>query len=124
MRLGQEEPADVVRKDAEATFALARQLQDPCWEGVAAKVLGLTYLAENRYSEALEWMEQASTLCRRVTDPYVWVEVEVLIAEAEVALEGGDLERAGSVARRAVAEAARGSMDRLLARAEDILATL
>ena len=123
IRLASGDDPDAVRRDAEATFALARQVQDPCWEGVAAEVLGLTYVAQGEHEIALKWMENASVLCRRVTDPYTWIEVEILLAEADVALEAGDHDRAGSVAQRALAEAAKGSMEDLLARAQRILAS-
>ncbi|HUF32899.1 MAG TPA: BTAD domain-containing putative transcriptional regulator [Acidimicrobiales bacterium] len=124
VRLANGEPADDVRRDSEATFTLARQLQDPCWEGVAAKVIGLTYLADGEYETAMEWMTNASTSCRRVTDTYTWVGVEILIAEAAAAQAAGDRERAECVARRAVGEAAAGSMDGLLDQARSVLTTL
>ena len=121
-RLARGDEASAVRESAEATFTLARQLQDPCWEGVAGKVIGLTYLAEDEHGTALEWMANAGTMCRRVSDSYLWVDVDILIAEAEAALELGDQDRAESVARRAIAAAAKGSMDGLLDRALQVLA--
>lgn len=121
-RIARGEDPRTVREQAEATFALARQLQDPCWEGIAAKTVGLTYAAEGRHQAALGWLENASTLCRRVTDSYTWVEAEILIAEAETAASWGDRDRAESTARRAMVEAARGSMDGLLARARQLCA--
>ncbi len=111
----------VVREDAETTFALARQLQDPCWEGVAAKVIGLTHVAQDNPKTGLQWLSNAGTLCRRVTDSYAWVDVDILIAEAQAALECGDTARAESVARRAIAYAAKASMDDLLDRALRLL---
>ncbi|HEX6418781.1 MAG TPA: BTAD domain-containing putative transcriptional regulator [Acidimicrobiales bacterium] len=122
VRLARGEEPDDVRRDAEGTFTVARQLQDPCWEGVAAEVLGLTYLAEDRYEAAMGWMEDASTRCARVTDSYLWVDVEIRAAEAEGALRFGDHDRADSAARRAMAGAARGGMDGLLSRAQRVLA--
>lgn len=123
-RLASGDDPSVVREAAEATFALARQLQDPCWEGLAAKTIGLTYVAEGNHETALEWMKNAGTLCRRVTDSYTWMEVEILLAEAQAALDFGDIDRAEGVARRAVAGAAKGSMDDLLDRALRLLAQL
>lgn len=114
----------VVREQAEATFALARQLQDPCWEGLAAKTIGLTHLAEGDPDAALDWMKNAGVLCGRVTDSYVWVQVEILLAEARAALDSGDTARADAVARQAVAGAARGSMDGQLECAMALLAEL
>lgn len=122
VRLANGENPEDVRRAAEATFALARQLDDPCWEGVAAEVLALTYIVDDQYDTAMEWMDNASTACRRVTDSYAWVGVHVLIAEAGAAHDAGDHERAGSAARRAIGEAARGGMDGLLVRAQSIVA--
>ncbi|WP_457962611.1 hypothetical protein M1E17_13815 [Arthrobacter sp. D1-29] len=124
IRLAGGEPPVAVREQAEATFALARQLQDPCWEGLAAKTIGLTHLAEGKADAALEWMKNAGLLCGRVTDSYAWMQVEILLAEAQAALEYGDTVRAESVARQAVAGAARGSMDDLLERAVGLVASL
>ncbi len=120
---GGDDPA-AVRYDAEATFALARQLQDPCWEGIAAKVIGLTYVAEEEHQHGLEWMANAKAWCGRVTDTYKWVQTEIFLAEARAALEAGDGERAESVARDAIAEAARGQMDGLLGQAMQVLSAV
>lgn len=114
----------VVKRELESTFALARQIGDPCWEGIAAKGLGLTYAAENDSDSALEWMANASTLCRRVTDSYGWVETDILVTEAQTALVFGDNERAENVARGAIGEAARTQMDGLLQSALDVLAAV
>ncbi|WP_461165168.1 AfsR/SARP family transcriptional regulator [Arthrobacter sp. R4-81] len=123
-RLARGEDPRLVRETAETTFALARQLQDPCWEGLAAKTIGLTHLEEGDPRTALEWMKNAGTLCSRVTDSYTWVETDVLLAEAQAALGLGETDRADAVARRAVAGAAKGSMEDLLERAMGLLATL
>lgn len=122
-RLSDGERPGVVREQAEATFALARQLQDPCWEGLAAKTIGLTHLLEGNADTALEWMKNAGILCSRVTDSYAWVQVEILLAEARAALESGDAVRADAVAKLAVEGAARGSMNSLLDQAIALLAT-
>ncbi|MGA9345600.1 MAG: BTAD domain-containing putative transcriptional regulator [Nocardioidaceae bacterium] len=116
-RLASGENPQVVRGDAEASFALARQLKDPCWEGVTAKSVGLTHLAEHDHEAALEWMANAGTMCRRVTDSYNWVEVDILVAEAEAAMEHGDTARAEAVVGRAVDSAAKCRLDGLLERA-------
>lgn len=121
VQLARGDDPSVVREAAEATFALARQIQDPCWEGLAAKTIGLTHLAEGHHETALEWMENAGTLCRQVTDSYLWIEADAFLAEARAALDFGDANRAEAVARRAVAIAAKGSMDDLLDRAIRLL---
>lgn len=111
-----EDPA-VLRAEIEATFALAKQLGDPCWEGVSAKMLGLTYVAEGDYETGLSWIANAGVWCRRVTDAYLWVEVDALCAESRAACAVGDREHAESAARRALIGAARGQMDQLLVEA-------
>ena len=121
VRLAQGDNPAAVRNDAEATFTLARQIGDPCWEGVAAKTIGLTYVTEQRHDAGLEWIANAGVWCRRVTDSYTWVQTEIIIAEARAALEIGDGARAESVARDAIAEAARGQMDGLLREAMGVL---
>lgn len=114
---------DVVREDAERAFALARHLQDPCWEGVSAKAIGLTYVAQHRDATGLRWFSEASAATRRVTDAYAWVDVDILLADADAALRLGDSARAEAVIQRAVRQAARGSMDDLLDRALRLVAT-
>ncbi len=121
VQLARGDDPSVVREAAEGTFALARHIQDPCWEGLAAKTIGLTHLAEGHHETALDWMENAGTLCRRVTDSYLWIEVDAFLAEAQAALDFGDVDRAEAVARRAVEIAARGSMDDLMDRALRLL---
>lgn len=118
VRLADGEPAADIRGDAEATFTLARHLQDPCWEGIAAKVLALTYLADDDYETAMQWMDNASTSCRSVTDTYTWLGVEILITAATAAHQAGDHTRAEDTAHQAIVEAARGSMNGLLAQAQ------
>jgi hypothetical protein len=115
-----DDPAEV-RAGVETTFALAKQLQDPCWEGVSAKMLGLTYVAEGDYETGLSWIANAGLWCSRVSDAYHWVEVDALCAESRSALAFGDQDRAESVARRAIIAAAHGQMDELLVDATNAL---
>ncbi|WP_082104522.1 AfsR/SARP family transcriptional regulator [Demequina soli] len=120
-RLARGESPAVVRTDLESTYALARQLEDPCWEGVAAKAMGLTYVAEGDPAAAVPWLAQAGFACRRMNDSYKWVEVEVQVTDAEVALAAGDAERALTVAEQALKASARGEMLQLLGRAEAVI---
>lgn len=113
-----------VRAEAEATFALARQLQDPCWEGVSARVIGLTHAATGDRDASLEWLESAGAWCMRVNDGYRWVETWIHLTEAQIELEIGDHERAESMARRAISESASRQMDGLLASGMEILAAV
>lgn len=114
VRLAEGVAPAIVRAEVEVTFARARQLQDPCWEGVAAKTIGLTHIAENDYQAGLNWLENAAIWCGRVTDRYCWAVVDIQCAEAKAANQAGDHARARAVAERAVVGAARGQMDQLL----------
>ncbi|WES64594.1 BTAD domain-containing putative transcriptional regulator [Microbacter sp. GSS18] len=111
-----DEPAKV-RDGLSATFAMACQIGDPCWEAISAKALALTYLDEGDHGSALEWLARAMNQFRRKPDTYMWVAIEILVTEAQAALGAGDLAHAEDAARRAVAEAATHSMDELLGRA-------
>ncbi|WP_062300256.1 AfsR/SARP family transcriptional regulator [Demequina maris] len=124
VRLAKGEAPALVRTDIESSYALARQLEDPCWEGVTAKVMGLTYVAEGDMEAAMPWLEHAGTACRRINDSYKWLEAEVQVTDAEVALKGGDGERARAHAELALQVAARGDMPLLLSRAEAVLDAL
>ena len=112
----------LVRETAEATFVLARQIRDPCWEGLAAKTVGLTHLATGDPATALTWMENAATLCRRVTDSYHWLDAEILLAVAEAAWAAGRTDRAVGAARRALDLAAEGAMEAHIVRGQAFLA--
>ncbi len=121
-RLARGEAPEDVRSDLEATYALAKQIQDPCWEGVAAKTMGLTFVQEGDPASALPWFAEAAAALRRMNDSYRWVAVEVMATEAEAAMLAGDVEHARSVAEAALEGAARGDMPQLMARAEAVLA--
>lgn len=123
-RLAKGEDPAAVRSDLESTYALAKQLGDPCWEGISAKAMGLTFLHESDPAAAIPWLVDASAACRRMNDSYRWVSIEVLVTEAEVALALHDDEGALSAAERALEGAARGDMPLLLERAEAVLAAV
>lgn len=120
-RLSRGEDPGAVRADLEATYALARQLQDPCWTGASAKALGMTYVADGRPDLALPWLADALVACAPATGAYRWVDAEARVTEAEVLLSVGDTEAADAVARRALADAARGDMPLLVARATAVI---
>ena len=71
---------DTVRAEErlERAFALGCELQDPCWEGLAARNLGLLHHARGRAAASRGWIEEARVRCGRVPDRYVWVQGHVL----------------------------------------------
>lgn len=107
-------PADSVRHGMEANLALSTQLGDPCWEGVSAETIGLTYRQDGDFATAIDWMARGRALCGRVSDRYVWFESRILRTEAETAIEAGDTDRAAALADELIVQAARGQMDGLL----------
>ncbi len=83
---------------AEAAFehahALALQLGDPCWEGHAARGLGLVAAQRGDLETALRWVTEARDRCVRLPDAYLWVEGYCLDALCALAVEHQPVEAA------------------------------
>ncbi len=80
------------RVDAAATayehaHAMALQLGDPCWEGGAARGLGLVAAHRGDTATARQWITQARQRCTRLPDAYLWVEGYCLDALCALAVE-------------------------------------
>jgi hypothetical protein len=73
------------RRDAEESFALACELGDPCWEGMAARALGEVAALTGRYDPAWEWLADARQRRDRVSDRYVWVSGHIALAQLNLA---------------------------------------
>jgi DNA-binding SARP family transcriptional activator len=73
------------RDDAESAFALACQLGDPCWEGMAGRALALHALHAGDPAAASEWITDARRRCDRLPDRYVWVSGFVALGHLEIA---------------------------------------
>ena len=71
----------------ERAFALGCQVGDPCWEGIAARGIGLGHAAAGRIDEAIRWLDDARTRCMRVADAYLWVHAYCLDALSRVGVE-------------------------------------
>jgi tetratricopeptide (TPR) repeat protein len=67
--------------------ALALQLGDPCWEGLAARGLGLVAAHQGDAATALHWITEARHRCVRLPDAYLWVEGYCLDALCTLALD-------------------------------------
>jgi hypothetical protein len=102
---------------AEHAFAVGCRLGDPCWEGFAARVLGLLSRARDRPDAAFEWLREAVTRTARVSDQYIWLKAFCLEALAAHAVEHGAAEEAEAVLAELELLAARGDMRELLVRA-------
>jgi len=110
------DPAQV-RIDLESTYAMSCQLGDACWEGMSAKAMALAFHMQGAHGAAIDWLRTARTSCRRVTDFYTWVQIDVALAEAEFARDRGEATLARDLAEAVVNDAARYAMDGMLARA-------
>jgi DNA-binding SARP family transcriptional activator len=76
---------DRARDDSEQAFALACQLGDPCWEGLAGRAIALLALHDGQGAAAMEWVTDAQRRCDRVSDRYVWVSGYVTLGHLEIA---------------------------------------
>ena len=72
----------------ERAFTVACQVEDPCWEGVSARGIGLLEAQRGRTDAALAWLAEGVARCTRVPDRYEWAHGYVL--EALAAAADGD----------------------------------
>jgi tetratricopeptide (TPR) repeat protein len=72
------------RDDAENAFALACELADPCWEGMAGRALALLALHTGDQAAAAKWITDARQRCDRLPDRYVWVSAFVGLGQLEI----------------------------------------
>jgi DNA-binding SARP family transcriptional activator len=100
----------------ERSFALACELQDPCWEGLAARNLGLLHRAGGQPGASREWIDQARTRCTRLPDRYVWMHGHVLDTAIICSLEEAEREHTSKLIRALGALAARTEMRELVVR--------
>jgi DNA-binding SARP family transcriptional activator len=100
----------------EHAYALSLQLGDPCWEGIAARGIGLVADQRGDTEAALRWVDEARTRCVRLPDAWLWVEGYCLDALCSLAIEHRRPEAARWV-EDLEALAARTGMRELLARA-------
>jgi hypothetical protein len=101
----------------EHAWALACQLGDPCWEGMAARGIGLLHAARADTPGATRWLGEAARRCSRVPDRYQWVHGYVLDAAAGAALQQDEPDRARPIVTALAALAARCDMRELVVRA-------
>ncbi len=100
----------------ERALALACELQDPCWEGLAARNLGLLHRARGQTDSSRGWIDQARARCTRLPDRYVWMHGHVLDTAITFGLEGAEREQTHKLIRALGALAARTEMRELVVR--------
>jgi hypothetical protein len=77
--------SEEARDEAEQAFALACQLGDPCWEGMAGRVLAMIAMRDGDEATAAKWIIDARRRCDRLPDRYVWVSGVVGLAHVQIA---------------------------------------
>ena len=102
----------------EQAWVLGCQLNDPCWEGMAGRGLGMISAGRGDYEGATEWLSQAVSRACREPDRYQWVHAHVLDAAITAALDRDDDERARPLVAQLAALAARCDMRELMVRAQ------
>jgi tetratricopeptide (TPR) repeat protein len=73
------------QRDAEQAFALACQLADPCWEGMAGRAMALVAAESGDAPAARDWIIDARRRADRTSDRYAWVSGYVGLAHLEIA---------------------------------------
>ena len=100
----------------EHAFALGCRIGDPCWEGLAARGLGLVRAARGDVDGAVESLLDARRRASRLPDGYVWVQAYVLDALATIGV-ARQLPRTGGWVTELAAVAERSGMAELTVRA-------
>lgn len=107
---------DLAATAYEHAHAVALQLGDPCWEGVAGRGLGMVAASRGDPARALEWLTEARYRCVRLPDAWLWVEGYCLDALCALALDHRPVE-ASRLIDDLEALATRTGMRELVARA-------
>ncbi|TDE02555.1 AfsR/SARP family transcriptional regulator [Jiangella asiatica] len=102
----------------ERAWTLACQVGDPCWEGMAARGLGLLNAGRGDDAAATGWLGEATVRCNRMPDRYHWLHAHVLDTAIEVALDRDEPERAGPLVATLAPLAARCELRELVVRAQ------
>jgi hypothetical protein len=101
----------------ERAWVLACQVGDPCWEGMAARGMGLMHAGRGDGAAATQWLAEAAMRSNRMPDRYQWVHGYVLDAAVTNAVAAGDEERARPLTAALASLAARCDMRELVVRA-------
>jgi len=108
---------DAATDGLERAWVLACQLQDPCWEGMAARGLGMLHSGRGDHPAATRWLTEAANRCSRVSDRYQWVHAHVLDTLITTALARGEVDRARPLIGTMASLAARCDLSELVVRA-------
>lgn len=76
-------------KSFEQAFARACHIEDPCWEGLSARGLALMAASRGDVSGAFTGLLDARERCRRLADPYVWLDAYILDVLCDLGVQHG-----------------------------------
>ena len=108
--------SDVAAETLERAWHLACQLNDACWEGMAARGLSLLNTKRGQHDMADRWLAEAAVRSTRVSDRHQWLHAHVLDTMISSALDRGSNEFAGALIRTLATLAARCDMRELIVR--------
>lgn len=106
---------DQARKRLDHALSVAQQMQDPCWEAAALHGLSLVEAASEDTDRAADRLLEASALCTRFPDSYLWMRANVLDALCDIGTQTGMASVDGWIADLQ-ALAARTGMNEFLAK--------
>lgn len=109
---------DGAAEQLERAWSLACQLGDPCWEGMAARGLGVLHADRGEHASATGWLAEATARCNRVPDRYVWILGYTLDAAVTHFVQRRRYERAAPLLATLTAVAARTDLRELVVRAQ------
>ena len=101
----------------EQAWTLGCQLGDVCWQGMAARGIGLVHARRGDHPAARDWFDQAAARSISMPDRYQWVYGYALDASIADAIDRGDHARARPMVEALSALAARCEMRELVVRA-------
>jgi DNA-binding SARP family transcriptional activator len=100
----------------ERSFAMSCQLEDPCWEGSAARMLAIHYQHRGDHQRARQWIIDARQRCTRRSDTWTGLLGTILLTEADILAAAHDQPGEQAALRDLVALSARAHLDHHLAR--------
>jgi DNA-binding SARP family transcriptional activator len=116
----QHEPASL-RAGLEDAFALSCQIGDPCWEGISARSMALTYIATDELQLAGQWLLEARGRCVRETDTYAALLVTIVADQMKLSLRVGQAKQAEDFARELIRLATRSHMNGYVSLAQNFV---
>jgi len=118
-RLRQQHDPRALRLGLEDTFALSCRIEDPCWEGISARSIALTYMATDEPELAANWLREARSRSARGSDSYAALLVTIVSDQLQLSRKLGEKERIERYASDLIQLATRAHMPAYLKLVQD-----